>query len=252
MALHDYGRHKPRNGTKRVPPSSFSHETTLRFMVDSFHSAHPTATAADKPPLIMQGYFKSSMPKTILTVDPARVIECSSGIGGIGFRTTMRAKRRKPPAENRLRHDDVALWPGRGLPDSRNQGTAEAGIRRTDRAPLADAPTRACGCGRVARALHGRTIVRLGSHQGRFTGDIPAAPRCFPRAGRPVPPQQLDDLGEEPGRLSQGALAGGLARKWQADHIHAHWLSTPATMGMVASIVSQRPGVARHTAPTST
>jgi glycosyltransferase involved in cell wall biosynthesis len=39
----------------------------------------------------------------------------------------------------------------------------------------------------------------------------------------------------------KGLWLGGLARAWQADHIHVHWLSTPATMGMVASIVSQTP-----------
>ena len=40
---------------------------------------------------------------------------------------------------------------------------------------------------------------------------------------------------------AKGLWLGGLARDWQADHIHVHWISTPATMGMVASIVSQTP-----------
>ena len=40
---------------------------------------------------------------------------------------------------------------------------------------------------------------------------------------------------------AKGLWLGGVARRWQADHIHVHWLSTPATMGLVASIVSQTP-----------
>ena len=40
---------------------------------------------------------------------------------------------------------------------------------------------------------------------------------------------------------AKGLWLGGLARSWQADHIHVHWISTPATMGMVAGIVSQTP-----------
>ena len=40
---------------------------------------------------------------------------------------------------------------------------------------------------------------------------------------------------------AKGLWLGGVARSWQADHIHVHWISTPATMGMVASIVSQTP-----------
>ena len=40
---------------------------------------------------------------------------------------------------------------------------------------------------------------------------------------------------------AKGLWLGGVARNWQADHIHVHWISTPATMGMVASIVSQTP-----------
>ena len=40
---------------------------------------------------------------------------------------------------------------------------------------------------------------------------------------------------------AKGLWLGGLARAWQADHIHVHWISTPATMGMIASIVSQVP-----------
>ena len=39
----------------------------------------------------------------------------------------------------------------------------------------------------------------------------------------------------------KGLWLGGVARSWQADHIHVHWISTPATMGMVAAIVSQTP-----------
>src|SRR5208283_835295 len=39
----------------------------------------------------------------------------------------------------------------------------------------------------------------------------------------------------------KGLWLGGMARAWQADHIHAHWVSTPTTMGMVAGIVSQTP-----------
>jgi colanic acid/amylovoran biosynthesis glycosyltransferase len=40
---------------------------------------------------------------------------------------------------------------------------------------------------------------------------------------------------------AKGLWLGGLARNWRADHIHALWISTPATMGMIASIVSQTP-----------
>ena len=40
---------------------------------------------------------------------------------------------------------------------------------------------------------------------------------------------------------AKGLWLGGVARKWQADHIHVHWISTPATIGMIASIVSQTP-----------
>ena len=40
---------------------------------------------------------------------------------------------------------------------------------------------------------------------------------------------------------AKGLWLGGMARSWQADHIHVHWVSTPATMAMVASIVSQTP-----------
>ena len=39
----------------------------------------------------------------------------------------------------------------------------------------------------------------------------------------------------------KGLWLGGLARRWQADQIHVHWLSTPATIGMIAGIVSQTP-----------
>ncbi len=39
----------------------------------------------------------------------------------------------------------------------------------------------------------------------------------------------------------KGLWLGGVARSWQADHVHVHWISTPATIGMVASIVSQTP-----------
>ncbi len=41
--------------------------------------------------------------------------------------------------------------------------------------------------------------------------------------------------------FAKGLWLGRVARQWQADHIHVHWISTPATMGMVASIVSQTP-----------
>jgi glycosyltransferase involved in cell wall biosynthesis len=40
---------------------------------------------------------------------------------------------------------------------------------------------------------------------------------------------------------AKGLWLGGMARSWQADHIHVHWISTTATMGMVASIVAQTP-----------
>jgi glycosyltransferase involved in cell wall biosynthesis len=40
---------------------------------------------------------------------------------------------------------------------------------------------------------------------------------------------------------AKGLWLGGVARTWQADQIHVHWISTPATMGMVSSIVSQTP-----------
>jgi len=39
--------------------------------------------------------------------------------------------------------------------------------------------------------------------------------------------------------FAKGLWLGGVARTWQADHIHVHWVSTPATMGLVASIVSR-------------
>ena len=39
----------------------------------------------------------------------------------------------------------------------------------------------------------------------------------------------------------KGLWLGRVARAWGADHIHAHWISTPATIGLVASIVSQTP-----------
>jgi len=39
----------------------------------------------------------------------------------------------------------------------------------------------------------------------------------------------------------KGLWLGGMARSWRADHIHVHWASTPATIGMVASIVSRTP-----------
>jgi glycosyltransferase involved in cell wall biosynthesis len=40
---------------------------------------------------------------------------------------------------------------------------------------------------------------------------------------------------------AKGLWLGGLARAWQADHIHVHWISTPATMALVASVVSRTP-----------
>jgi colanic acid/amylovoran biosynthesis glycosyltransferase len=39
----------------------------------------------------------------------------------------------------------------------------------------------------------------------------------------------------------KGLWLGGIARSWHAEHIHVHWISTPATIGMVAGIVSQTP-----------
>ncbi|MGD0898080.1 MAG: glycosyltransferase family 4 protein [Thermoguttaceae bacterium] len=39
----------------------------------------------------------------------------------------------------------------------------------------------------------------------------------------------------------KGLWLGRVARSWRADHIHAHWISTTATMAMVASIVSRIP-----------
>ena len=40
---------------------------------------------------------------------------------------------------------------------------------------------------------------------------------------------------------AKGLWLGGVARTWNADHIHAYWISTPATIAMVASIVSETP-----------
>ena len=39
----------------------------------------------------------------------------------------------------------------------------------------------------------------------------------------------------------KGLWLAAMARNWQADHIHVHWLSTPATIGLVASIASGTP-----------
>ena len=39
----------------------------------------------------------------------------------------------------------------------------------------------------------------------------------------------------------KGLWLGRLSRRWRADHIHAHWVSTPATLALVASTVSGVP-----------
>jgi glycosyltransferase involved in cell wall biosynthesis len=39
----------------------------------------------------------------------------------------------------------------------------------------------------------------------------------------------------------KGLWLAGVARKWRADHIHAHWISTPATMAMIAGAVAGIP-----------
>ena len=39
----------------------------------------------------------------------------------------------------------------------------------------------------------------------------------------------------------KGLWLGALARRWKADHIHVHWISTPATIALVASTVSGVP-----------
>jgi colanic acid/amylovoran biosynthesis glycosyltransferase len=41
--------------------------------------------------------------------------------------------------------------------------------------------------------------------------------------------------------FAKGLWLAHEARAWKADHIHVHWISTPATLGMVAGIVSQTP-----------
>ena len=39
----------------------------------------------------------------------------------------------------------------------------------------------------------------------------------------------------------KGLWLARIARKWQVDHIHAHWISTPATMAMIAGTVTGIP-----------
>ena len=39
----------------------------------------------------------------------------------------------------------------------------------------------------------------------------------------------------------KGLWLGALTRHWKADHVHAHWISTPATIALVASTVSGVP-----------
>ena len=39
----------------------------------------------------------------------------------------------------------------------------------------------------------------------------------------------------------KGLWLADLARRWEADHIHAHWLTVPATLALVAGKVSGRP-----------
>jgi glycosyltransferase involved in cell wall biosynthesis len=53
--------------------------------------------------------------------------------------------------------------------------------------------------------------------------------------------RSLVTLGKNLAVFPKGLWLARLARRWRADHIHAHWISTPATMAMIAGTLTGVP-----------
>ena len=67
-------------------------------------------------------------------------------------------------------------------------------------------------------------------------------PRSAAGAARPDAPLAPSHRREEPPRAPEGALARAMLRELPPDHVHAHWISTSATLAMVAAERAGSPG----------